>query len=620
MMHKMLIEKSFDAFWIGCQANNIMSVLTASEPSYLMAGAQNDFAYEITGRSGWFKSPTVLYGEELEHALYKVRRMPYVFETDDPVAELLRRIRENRIISVEIDLFFWNPDSLDYHRNHVNHMSMCVGADEERQVFYFDDAVVGQGLLTKPFSGIQEALVRKDGELNAVELCVPEHPAPYIYDIARIRRQAEKLVHNLELLRYQSYFSTFEQPQDLNIIVNNVIKVYNRELANQVLVRQLYLDGHLAEPVFQTLMQKAKELAKQWNLIKNKLMKMMLAGRKHDFTKLNQRADQAFAAEQEFWSLLAGRQTPQTVSAAEPDSITPLHPAGALLFAASDEIQTLRSGIRLEQTELILDPESEYYSYIRLYFGNVAGSLHADSDRLPFHITSVSEGFTAPDYVKAVQYEGSSVLLKTECPFADIAGLWHFTLKTDETVTVTDDSGQKCPLLRAPCLGIAVRETPFINVLECSPPQRCDVTAEAPYPAKDVPFAGVSFANYECDLSVLCKESPPEQEAVYCRIRLDSQTAAPVRLWFGHQGAAKLWINGREAGYAGAKPSPPHQALCCAEFSLRDGENEVMLLCSTNQAKARGILLKLAWTAADSIRIRDDLYTEPFPEFMSHCG
>ena len=73
-MNKQLELNVFDAFWINCQANNVMTVLTTLDESYIMAGAGNHFTYEIDGRSGWFKAPTVRYGAELERALYKVGR------------------------------------------------------------------------------------------------------------------------------------------------------------------------------------------------------------------------------------------------------------------------------------------------------------------------------------------------------------------------------------------------------------------------------------------------------------------------------------------------------------------------------------------------------------------
>ena len=618
-MHKMLVSKPFDAFWISCQANNIMSVLTSADPSYIMAGAQNDFSYEIIGRSGWFKTPTVLYGEELEHALYRIRRKEYVFEMQDPVAELLTRIRENRIISVEIDLFNWNPDSLDYGRNHVKHMSMCIGADEEKQEFYFDDAVIDQGILTKSFSEIAEAFSHPDEPLKAAEFRVPEQIPPYQYDIGQIRSQAAKLVNNLERLRYQSYFSTYEQPQDLNVIVNYITKIYNRQIANQVLIKQLYQDGHLNQECFQMLTETAVHLTKQWNLIKNKLMKIMISNRKHDFTKLEHRADQAFAAEQGFWKLLAEQKQERPRCTPQQAKFVPLHPAGALQFSVPESVQTCSSGIRLTKMELILDQETDYYTHIRLHFSNVSGSLRARCEQMPFVITSVSEAFTDANYVKSVRFEGDSILLKTECPLADIAGLWHFTLRTVPEAVYSDACGQKGPQLNVPSLGITSCGTPFINTLECSKPLLCSDIAAAAYP-EGLTFSPVSFRDYECDLAALCKDSPPEQDTVCCRFRLTAQSAEPVRLWFGHQAAAKLWVNGTEAGTVTEKKTPPHRDLLCMEFMLCEGENEVMMLCKTNAGTARGILAKLCLTGAEYNGIRAECNTIRFPEFMSHCG
>lgn len=612
-MNKQLELNVFDAFWINCQANNVMTVLTTLDESYIMAGAGNHFTYEIDGRSGWFKAPTVRYGAELERALYKVGRKSFRFESGDIVAELVSAVKQDRLISVEIDLFDWNPQSINYHRNHVTHMTMCIGFDEEKRELYFDDAAKGQKKLVKTYDEFRSSVIIHDGVPDAIETTVPRELESFTYDYETVRKQAARLVNNISAIRYQTYFSTYEQPHDINIPINDITKVYNRQLANREMLKRLLKDGYFSDDKFAALNEIAERLIFQWDLIKNRTMKMAMSDKPHDFTVLDRRADAAFAEEQRFWNYIADGIDTDPAPRANSGNCSALTPVSAIAVEGEhlESMQKRYSEISLDRIELSLDEESDYYTNIRLFYGNVRGSL-ACAEALPYAVTSLSEAFTEENYVKSVSAEGGVVYIRTECPFTDIAGMWHFVLKS--TAALTDSKGKKCPDICCAGFGIQEVTTPFINVLECSPPVCCAEIPEADYTG-DIPFVKKSFENYECDISSLFNEAEPEKDAVYCRFVFTADGPVDFRLWFGYQQAVKLWFNGEPLGSLSAKDTPPHRDMCCVDITARAGANEVVVLCSTAHGKARGIIAKLAMRG---VMDGERSYPQRFPAFMSH--
>ena len=617
-MRKLLELNVFDAFWINCQANNVMTVLTTIDDSYIMAGAGNHFIYEMEGRSGWFKAPTVTYGDELERALHKVLRRPYRFENNDIVNELIMAIKSDRLISIEIDLFDWNPLSINYHRNHVNHMTLCIGFDEEKHELYFDDAAKGQKMLVKKYEEFLSSVVLHDGIPDALETIAPKSLEHYEYEYDTIRRQAARLVNNISLLRYQTYFSTFEQPHDINIPINSITKVYNRQLANKEMLVRLRLDGHISEEKFRNLAETADSLIFQWDLIKNRAMKMAMSDKPHDFTSLDKRADTAFLVEQNFWSEIAAGfsvETPKISSLSK--EYTSLTPVSALVVDGDDikRVQKPRSDIILERIELSLDEDSDYFTNIKLIYSNVSGSLSSKSD-VPYIVKSVSMAFEQENYISNVAFNGNTACIKTEFPFTDIAGLWHYVLLS--AADVTDSAGNVCPDIY--CVGPGERKvlSPYINLLECSKPVSCKDIASEPYPTDKV-FVNRSFFDWECGISSLYDKDDPEKDSVFCRSRFTAKENSEMRLWLGHQESVKLWFNGEELGSLPAKRSPPHRDPCCIDITVREGQNEIMVLYSTAHGTARGIMLRLEMREEpcyDGNKV--DRFLRKFPEFMGH--
>ena len=81
---------------------------------------------------------------------------------------------------------------------------------------------------------------------------------------------------------------------------------------------------------------------------------------------------------------------------------------------------------------------------------------------------------------------------------------------------------------------------------------------------------------------------------IYLRARYESARAGAGTLYFGADGPAKLWVNGREIAVYPNLTNPAGADKCKAAVTLVKGRNELVVALHTNQGNAWGVYASAA--------------------------
>ena len=618
-MGKRIIAEPFDKFWIDCQTNNALTLLTSANSNLNLVDMMMDFWYKQGGRSGWFKVPIVEYGNLFRSAFSPIKQKKYIFEKDDIVQELIRRVDEKRVLSIEVDLYYWNPHNILYHSNHLNHLSMLVGYDSDRRELYFNDAEKGEKFLVKTYEDFLEAVVLYDGKPNVVENVLEEEIGirNYVYD--EIRKKARKLINNITAMRYQTYISTYLQPEFIHIHVNNALKMYNRHVVNEYIVRVLHSDGYIDDEAYSELAKIGNDISKQWMLIKNKLVRMSLSNKPFKFEMMNKDIDEVWEKEQKFWEMIATDYVFTEDREENCNNMITYFEDKQLLKKCEVELALIsNSCIDLEYIEKkSVDKPFDvlrYFMTVKLVFNNVCGELKYDGEDIPFVIYSDSEAYTEANYVKSYSIEGNTVILNTEVPICDIGTNDVFKLCTKSDCKVCDLEGNQIPGFKHMRLGGYKVETPYINIVQQSPVIMLeDNIADYPIYDLDTPFTTVLYYDYMIPLTAEQVNFGEKETAVYNRFFFQSEKEVRMRAIFGYQAQTKIWINAEEAGILSEKNSAPPENEYIVEFTAKRGINEIVVLTGSAGGKSLGVVIKLQKKVEKELRGLDEVYEYSLP-------
>lgn len=161
-----------------------------------------------------------------------------LFAMDDPLTLIKSKLDENRIILVAIDLFDWIREGLHYHNNHIIHMSLVIGYDDdsreliiletgddmyaEHRVCY-DDAI-------KAFAGANlHSRIYDINKSTKVEMFSKDDLAHYAKDIIK---SIDQMISAADSIWNVDGFSTRCLDEVLTIIQTHMFSMQNRAFIN----------------------------------------------------------------------------------------------------------------------------------------------------------------------------------------------------------------------------------------------------------------------------------------------------------------------------------------------------------------------------------------------------
>lgn len=315
----------FSYFWQNCQLNNVLSVLTSLEPSYKLAAFLNDYNYTM------IKTPidedTFVYSLDLNYKdgikkyiedilIYKKTILPdqdnkwqkilkideYYFKNNSMFLEEVQKlIKNNKAVSVGVNLFYWVEGSISYEKYQYNHYALITGYDDKKLEYYtFDDDLYSYKSHVIPDERFRIAFsnsVFKEPPAFVVTVC--ENIEPYKLNINDVVNCANAIKENITSIDISDFWTIhfssadkFSEAADNCIIKAN--RISNRHIGNKLLFEALYTLGIVKnKAVTDKYIKIEDELIEGWIEVKNIIAMCKYSGKNHLSTetlnKLNKR-------------------------------------------------------------------------------------------------------------------------------------------------------------------------------------------------------------------------------------------------------------------------------------------------------------------------------------------
>jgi len=324
--------KPFDEFWMNCILNQMFSVACTYEPSYRYAAYLNSYQYFRwdAATDPQFRYPTIdsmyyldfLYRNEgnknHEFSLSRVfgpLDLHYFSDEDNYLQEIRELCKDNQVFSLNVDLFYWIPNSMAYEKFHWYHYSLMNGYDDATSTYYvIDDNLDGymehgipEERLILSFEN-SECRTNPDYELPPVlKYNIREEIPLYQLTLQEVCFHADRLIREIRSFSIEGLWNVELDESRLNdyltysVVGLNIIA--NRHKANESLIRSLHELSLIPFDTFEQLLTQIQEIRSGWEFVKQHFMKASIQ-RKLDRPQCYKLAESLFAKEVTLWETL----------------------------------------------------------------------------------------------------------------------------------------------------------------------------------------------------------------------------------------------------------------------------------------------------------------------------
>ncbi len=135
----------FNDFWINCHFAMLYSIMLSKLDCDKDIVYCNNYVYvmaEYTNEKGYTYNTihTNMLIKELEEKVYVNQEAYWWHDNPNLIEDIKKRIDQNKIVRLSVDMFYWIEDSLLYHKFHSNHNAIITGYDEQLKIMYTLDA------------------------------------------------------------------------------------------------------------------------------------------------------------------------------------------------------------------------------------------------------------------------------------------------------------------------------------------------------------------------------------------------------------------------------------------------------------------------------------------------
>ncbi|MGE5558161.1 MAG: hypothetical protein ACM3WV_06050 [Bacillota bacterium] len=310
----------FSDYWMDCRLNNIFSVIISRESSYKAAAYMNNYSYlKHTGdyeKIIYFNLMDVKYLHAFEKTIEEciLRYEPYLMSRDENITkQLIEPIKKYKHVFLNVDLFYWIPGNLTYGHSHCDHYSLITGYDDNKKEYRaFDDDVKGYGLHLVPEERLIKAFLNsKYKDPPAFILYLRDEFQEYRLNISQVCRNAGRLIDELAAFDVTGMWEVREGCDEMKkpeayqgvmtAYITGATKIMNRQIGNKLLFKYLFSLKHLKECHLTRLVNYADSLAKEWQKIKNILIRAKLSSKVCNLNYLRQHAFHLLSTEEAMW-------------------------------------------------------------------------------------------------------------------------------------------------------------------------------------------------------------------------------------------------------------------------------------------------------------------------------
>lgn len=304
--------KPFNEFWINCESTMLHSLLITLDEKYRVMAYVNNYIYEVLH----FPAPSKTWVNEARvkpeimdmfQVVLKNKREVRWGNYDKAIEDIKDFLRQGKIVMAGVDLFYWIPLNMCYHKHHVDHYAIINGFDEDKNVFFvMDTDNVKYREFEMPVEDVAEAIAHCDLPYDALiyDLCTKEELAPYMFDKKELIWRAKRIYKSLRPL-CRKYFWLMEEEdykegfyRDMSVMY--ILQINCRMKANRLLIEYLIEKEGLDELV--SLRENCYQLEMNWVAIKNKVSKAYFAENSvAEMMNLGEQMMEQFEGERRMW-------------------------------------------------------------------------------------------------------------------------------------------------------------------------------------------------------------------------------------------------------------------------------------------------------------------------------
>ncbi|EPR13617.1 hypothetical protein [Ruminiclostridium papyrosolvens] len=309
--------KPFNLFWMDCQFNTLFSILTSMDKSYKVAALLNDYSYaieqEYTPNNTWYNEVfvvnTVINGDVFRNKFFP-QQTSLNFKHDENYIGLIKNyIKNNDVVMVGVDLFYWIPNSVCWNKHHWEHYSYINGFNDEKGVFYvFEENFYGFGEFEIPQDRMMKAIESSPLEPHAIIYKLCNAVDKYELSVSEVKSNAKRIIEEISRIIPIDFWilseKDFTEGHMCDLISTQIFQIINRHIANQLLINEL--EDAIGNLQFKNELDKyCIELQDGWNQVKTKLVKIYYSNnRELMIHNLNKKCKDLFLKEIEMWDAL----------------------------------------------------------------------------------------------------------------------------------------------------------------------------------------------------------------------------------------------------------------------------------------------------------------------------
>ena len=223
------------------------------------------------------------------------------------IDEIIKCIDEDKIVLLMIDLFYWIDEGLHYLHNHINHYSMVIGYDEEREELIVletgDDMYaefrVPYERVIKSIHAAGDAVYSYEINENAdVKMFNKEDISFYA---TQVIESIDDIVNQKDRLLNVEGFDENDLSDVLNIIQTHMFSMQNRALINSYMFENAFLNDFIDEV---SLHEEFKNSANEFEKLKGACIKAQYRNNKYsEVERIRNKVFELLGKEKSLWRI-----------------------------------------------------------------------------------------------------------------------------------------------------------------------------------------------------------------------------------------------------------------------------------------------------------------------------
>lgn len=232
----------FRKFWQDCFNCIVYSLIDYTFHVPDLYYYNNMYTYKITEETARDGDKEILYisatpwtdNFRLIEEITREEELQFWETEKDVIGYIKKALDEDKVVLAAVDLFYWIDEGLHYHHNHISHMSLVIGYDDDIQKMYILET--GNGGFTEfcvTYDCAIEAIQHTDFPTRVLEL--NKDAAVKMYDKADLAFYAKDVIKSIdEIVEKKDQLWAVEEVSEeglyevLSILQTHIFSMQNR--------------------------------------------------------------------------------------------------------------------------------------------------------------------------------------------------------------------------------------------------------------------------------------------------------------------------------------------------------------------------------------------------------